>query len=87
MQRSEIQNYLDEEFPELKLIVYHDTNKLRGYIIEFRTDVRIKFYLMPEFNNEKKHHLLYSIEDMLYQKLGLLNKAVDDIRKLRRELT
>lgn len=87
MTKNEIQNYLDEKFPELKIIAYQDSNELRGYILGFTTDVRIRFYLMPEFNDDEKHQLLCLIEDMLYNKLGVLNKAVDDIREIRRELT
>lgn len=87
MQKNEIQDYLDENFPELKIIVHQDNNELRGYILGFTTDVRIRFYLMPEFNDDEKCQLLCLIEDMLYNKLGVLNKAVDDVRKIRRELT
>ena len=87
MDKNEIQNYLDEKFPELKLIVHQDSNELRGYVVGFRTDVRVKFYLMPRFDDVEKHDLLFRIEEMLYQKLGLLNKAIDDVREVRRELT
>ena len=87
MDKNEIQNYLDEKFPELKLMVHRDSDELRGYIVGFRTDVRVKFYLMPKFNDFEKHDLLSRIEEMLYQKLGLLNKAIDDVREIRRKLT
>lgn len=88
MRRNELQNYLDENFPELKIIVHNDPADVNGSIIGFRTDVRIRFYSIPGFNDDnEKYYLLFNIEDMLYNKIGLLNKAVDDVRKLRRELT
>ena len=86
MLKNEIQDYLNKNFPELKFIVHQDSVEPRGYLVGFRTDIKIKFYLMPQFDKVEKIDLLYHIEEMLYQKLGLLNKAVDDIRKLRREI-
>lgn len=87
MTKNEIQNYLDEKFPELKIIVHQDTRESRGYIAGFRIDVQTSIYLVSRFNDEAKHELLYHLEEMLYLKLGLLNKAVDDVRNIRRELT
>lgn len=87
MDKNEIQNYLDEKFPEMKFRVRQDIREPRGYIAGFETDVQTSIYLMSKFDDEAKHELLYRLEEMLYLKLGLLNKAVDDIRNIRRELT
>ena len=87
MDKNEIQNYLNEKFPELKFTVRQDIREPQGYITGFRTDVQTSFYLWPKFDDEAKHELLYRLEEMLYLKLGLLNKAVDDVREIRRELT
>ena len=85
MIKNEIQNYLDEKFPELKLTVHQDDP--RGYVVGFRTDVQAAIYVISKFDDSVKHELLYRIEEMLYLKLGLLNKALDDVRNIRRELT
>jgi hypothetical protein len=87
MVKNEIQNYLNEKFPELKLIVQYSPNHHRGYTVGFRTDIRIEFSEIFDFDKISKHRLLCSIEDILYKKLGLLNKALDDVRKIRRKLT
>lgn len=87
MIKNEIQNYLDEKFPELKFIVQENKNYHRAYRVGFRTDVSIMFLDEKLFDKLTQIHLLYLIEDMLYKKLGLLNKALDDVREIRRELT
>ncbi|KKN69764.1 hypothetical protein LCGC14_0437100 [marine sediment metagenome] len=87
MDKNKIQNYLDKKFPELKLMVQLSIDRPRKYVVGLKTDVRVSIHLISEFDDRVKHELLYCLEDMLYLKLGLLNKAIDDIRNTRRELT